>query len=201
MNELPKLPYAYNALEPYIDEQTMIIHHTKHHQAYIDKLNGAIKGTKFENMDVDEVLKKINDVPENIRTVVRNHGGGHSNHSFFWQIMAPNAGGEATGEVGDAIKKTFGSFEKFKEELTNAGLNRFGSGWAWLALNNGKLEVYSTTNQDSPLMEGKIPILGIDVWEHSYYLLYKSQRGEYLKNWWNVVNWRQVEENFRKFFK
>ena len=198
MHTLPKLPYAYNALEPYIDELTMTIHHTKHHQAYIDKLNGAIKDTKFENMDVDEVLKNINDVPENIRTVVRNHGGGHSNHSFFWQVMAPDAGGNPSGDVAEEIDSAFGSFDKFKEELTNAGLNRFGSGWAWLVLNNGKLEVYSTANQDSPLMEGKTPILGIDVWEHSYYLKWQQQRGKYIESWWNVVNWQQVEELLRK---
>ena len=201
MYTLPKLPYEYNALEPYIDEQTMRIHHTKHHQAYIDKLNGAIKGTKYENMEINDVLKKINDVPENIRTVVRNHGGGHSNHSFFWQIMAPNAGGEPHGNVGDEIKQTFGGFDKFKEEFTNAGLNRFGSGWAWLVLNNGRLEIYSTANQDSPLMEGKAPILGVDVWEHSYYILYQNRRGDYLKNFWNVVNWRHVEENYKKAMK
>ncbi|MBI2654246.1 superoxide dismutase [Candidatus Woesearchaeota archaeon] len=201
MHELPKLPYAYNALEPYIDELTMTIHHTKHHQAYIDKLNGAVKGTKFEKMNVDEILKNINDVPENIRTVVRNHGGGHSNHSFFWQIMVQNAGGEPQGNVADEIKQTFDSFDKFKEEFTNAGLNRFGSGWAWLVVNNGKLEVYSTANQDSPLMEGKTPILGVDVWEHSYYILYKWQRAEYIKNWWNVVNWEQVEVNYNKGLK
>ena len=194
--ELPKLKYEYNALEPYIDAKTMEIHHTKHHQAYIDKLNGAVKGTKFERMEVNEILKKINDVPENIRTAVRNHGGGHSNHSFFWQIMAPNAGGESSGAVGDAIAEAFGSFAKFKEDFTNAGLNRFGSGWAWLALNKGKLEVYSTANQDSPLMEGKIPILGVDVWEHSYYLLYNQRRADYLKNWWNVVDWDKVNELF-----
>ncbi|MBI2650563.1 superoxide dismutase [Candidatus Woesearchaeota archaeon] len=198
MHTLPKLPYEYNALEPYIDELTMTIHHTKHHQAYIDKLNGAIKGTKFETMNVDELLKKINDVPENIRTAVRNHGGGHSNHSFFWQVMAPNAGGEPHGNVGDAITHTFSGFDKFKEEFTNAGLNRFGSGWAWLAVNSGKLEVYSTANQDSPLMEGKTPILGVDVWEHGYYLLYQNRRADYLKAWWNVVNWHKVEELFKK---
>ena len=196
MHELPKLPYDYNALEPYIDEQTMKIHHTKHHQAYIDKLNGAVKGTQFENMDVNELLTKLNDVPDNIRTAVRNHGGGHSNHSFFWQIMSPKAGGEPTGEVGDEIKKTFGSFDKFKEEFQNAGLNRFGSGWAWLALNKGKLEVYSTGNQDSPVMEGKVPVLGVDVWEHSYYILYQNRRADYLKNFWNVVNWKKVNELF-----
>ena len=198
MHELPKLPYAYDALEPHIDAKTMEIHHTKHHQTYVDKLNGAIKGTQFENMDVNELLKKINEVPDNIRTAVRNHGGGHSNHSFFWQVMAPDTGGEPHGNAGDAIKHAFGGFDKFKEELTNAGLNRFGSGWAWLVLNNGKLEVYSTANQDSPIMEGKHPILGVDVWEHSYYLKHQSNRGAYLKDWWNVVNWRQVEENYKK---
>ena len=198
MNNLPELPYAYDALEPYIDAKTMEIHHTKHHQTYVDKLNGAVKGTPFENMDVNELLKKINEVPENIRTAVRNHGGGHSNHSFFWQIMAPDAGGEPHGNVGDAIKHAFGGFDKFKEELTNAGLNRFGSGWAWLALNNDKLEVYSTANQDSPLMEGKVPILGVDVWEHGYYLKHQSNRGAYLKDWWNVVNWKKVNELFEK---
>ena len=201
MNTLPKLPYAYNALEPYIDEQTMTIHHTKHHQAYIDKLNSAIKGTKFENMDVKEILKKINDVPENIRTAVRNHGGGHSNHSFFWQVMGPKSGGEPNGKVASEIGKTFGSFDKFKEDFTNAGLNRFGSGWAWLVLNNGKLEVYSTANQDSPLMEGKMPILGVDVWEHAYYLKYQNKRADYLSTWWNVVNWHQAEENYKKAMK
>ncbi|MBI3026633.1 superoxide dismutase [Candidatus Woesearchaeota archaeon] len=201
MHTLPKLPYAYNALEPYIDELTMTIHHTKHHQAYIDKLNGAIKGTKFENIDVDELIKKLNDVPENIRTAVRNHGGGHSNHTFFWEIMAPDAGGEPHGNVAEAIESTFGTFDKFKEEFTNAGLNRFGSGWAWLVVNSGKLEVYSTANQDSPIMEGKTPILGVDVWEHAYYILYKSARVEYLKNFWNVINWRQVEENYKKAVK
>ena len=201
MHELPKLQYDYNALEPYIDEQTMRIHHTKHHQAYIDKLNGAVKETKFENMDVNELLKKLNDVPENIRMAARNHGGGHSNHTFFWQVMAPNSGGEPHGNVGDAIKHTFQSFDKFKEEFTNAGLNRFGSGWAWLALNNGKLEVYSTGNQDSPIMEGKVPVLGIDVWEHSYYLKWQQQRGKYIESWWNVVNWQQVEENYNKALK
>ena len=198
MHTLPKLLYDYNALEPYIDEQTMTIHHTKHHQAYIDKLNGAVKGTKLETMNVDEILKNINDVPENIKMVVRNHGGGHSNHSFFWQVMAPDAGGEPHGNVGDAIKHTFSSFDKFKEEFMNAGLNRFGSGWAWLVVNNGKLEVYSTANQDSPLMENKVPILGVDVWEHSYYLLYNQRRADYLKAWWNVVNWKKVEEMFKK---
>lgn len=198
MHTLPKLPYAYNALEPYIDELTMTIHHTKHHQAYIDKLNAAIKGTNFENMDVNEVLKKINDVPENIRTAVRNHGGGHSNHTFFWKIMAPNSGGEPTGKIGDAIKETFLGFDKFREIFAETAISRFGSGWAWLILHNGKLAVYSTANQDSPLMEGKTPVLGIDVWEHSYYKKWGPARAEYIKAWWNVVNWEQAEENYKK---
>ncbi len=194
---LPNLPYAYNALEPYIDEQTMRIHHTKHHQAYIDKLNTAVKGTSFENLNVNELMKKLNDFPENIRNVVRNHGGGHANHSFFWEIMSPNPSGESRepkGKIADEIKKTFGSFEKFKEEFSNAGLNRFGSGWAWLIIDDGKLKVASTPNQDSPLMEGKIPILGVDVWEHAYYLKYQNKRADYLSAFWNVVNWNKVEE-------
>jgi len=198
MQTLPKLPYEYNALEPFIDEMTMKIHHTKHHQAYIDKLNGAVKGTKFDGMDVNKLISNLNDVPENIRAVVRNHGGGHSNHAFFWTIMGPNAGGTPAGKVADAIAKTFGSFEKFREEFQNAGLNRFGSGWAWLVSDKGKLSIMSTPNQDSPLMEGKHPILGIDVWEHAYYLKYQNKRGDYLSNWWNVVNWKKVEEMFEK---
>ncbi len=201
MHTLPQLPYPYNSLEPYIDELTMRIHHTKHHQAYIDKLNGAVKGTNFEKIDVDELIKNLNGVPENIRAIIRNHGGGHSNHTFFWKIMAPNAGGDPTGNVGNAIKQTFGGFDNFKQELTNAGLNRFGSGWAWLVVNNGKLEVYSTANQDSPLMEGKTPILGVDVWEHSYYLLYNQRRADYLTAFFNVINWKQVEDNFNKTVK
>ena len=198
MHTLPKLPYAYNALEPYIDELTMTIHHTKHHQAYIDKLNAAIKGTKFENMDINEVLKNINDVPENIRTAVRNHGGGHSNHTFFWTIMGPGKGGEASGAVGDSIKETFGGFDKFKEIFAEAAMSRFGSGWAWLILQSGKLAVTSTANQDTPISEGKTPILGLDVWEHGYYLLYQNRRLDYIKAWWNVVNWKQVEENYNQ---
>ncbi len=201
MHTLPKLPYDYSALEPYIDAQTMTIHHTKHHQAYIDNLNNAVKGTEFELMNADELIKNLNDVPENIRMAVRNNGGGHSNHSFFWQIMAPKAGGNPTGAVGEAITKTFGSFDKFKEELTNAGLKRFGSGWAWLVSEKGKLSVISTPNQDSPLMENKIPVLGVDVWEHSYYLLYNQRRADYLKAWWNVVNWPQVEKNYQNALK
>ncbi|MDO8642474.1 MAG: superoxide dismutase [Candidatus Woesearchaeota archaeon] len=194
---LPKLDYDYSALEPTIDAKTMEIHHTKHHQAYIDKLNAAIKGTAFESMDVVELIKKLNEVPENIRTAVRNHGGGHLNHSFFWKIMAPKAGGEPTGKIGDAITKTFGSFEKFKEEFSNAGLNRFGSGWAWLVADHGKLAVVSTPNQDNPLTDGKIPLLGCDVWEHAYYLRYQNKRADYLAAFWNVVNWKEVEKQFK----
>jgi len=201
MHELPKLPYEYNALEPHIDEQTMKIHHTKHHQTYIDKLNAAIKGTDLENKEINEVLKDLNAVPEDIRTAVRNHGGGHSNHTFFWQIMGPNAGGEASGAVGDAIKKDFGSFDKFKEQFIDAGVKQFGSGWAWLVVDNSKLAITSTANQDTPISDGKVPILGVDVWEHSYYILYNQRRPDYLAAWFNVVNWKQVEENYNQAVK
>lgn len=199
MHVLPKLDYAYDALEPHIDAKTMEIHHAKHHQAYIDKLNAAIKGTPFENWTVEDLIKQLNEVPENIRNAVRNHGGGHLNHSFFWKIMAPKTaggGGEPAGKIGEAIKKTFGSFEKFKEEFSNAGLNRFGSGWAWLVVDKEKLAVVSTSNQDNPISEGKTPILGCDVWEHAYYLKYQNKRGDYLQNWWNLVNWKEVEKHF-----
>ncbi len=198
--ELPKLPYGYNALEPHIDEATMRIHHTKHHQAYIDKLNAAVQGTKYEKMNVEDVLKELNSVPENIRTAIRNHGGGHANHSFFWLVMGPNAGGEPTGKMGDAISKTFGSFAKFKEEFAAAAMNRFGSGWAWLVLNRGKLEIMSTGNQDSPFSDGKTPVLGLDVWEHGYYLKFQNRRADYVAAWWNVVNWKQVEKNYTDAF-
>ena len=198
MHELPKLPYEYDALEPYIDAKTMEIHHTKHHQAYIDKLNDAIhkpEGTKFHNIQVEELIKDINSIPESIRTAVRNHGGGHANHSMFWQLMTPNAKDrEVNGNVIDAIKKEFGSFDEFKKKFSEAAMTRFGSGWAWLVLHNKKLEVISTPNQDSPLMENKIPLLGLDVWEHSYYLKYFNKRQEYVDNWWNVVNWKKVDE-------
>ncbi|MEK6943318.1 MAG: superoxide dismutase [Nanoarchaeota archaeon] len=198
MYTLPALPYDYNALEPFIDEQTMRIHHTKHHQAYIDKLNGVIKGTEFENLTVNELLRRTNELPESMKAVVRNHGGGHSNHSFFWQIMAPNAGGIPTDNLAEAITSSFGSFDKFKEEFQNAGINRFGSGWAWLIANNGKLSIISTPNQDSPIMEGKTPILGVDVWEHAYYLKYQNKRADYLAAWWNIVNWKKVNELFEQ---
>lgn len=198
MHELPKLPYEYNALEPHIDEQTMKIHHTKHHQAYIDKLNGAIKGTEFESMDVNELLQKLDSVPEDIRMAVRNNGGGYSNHTFFWKIMAPNAGGEPTGAVGDAINEAFGSFDKFKEQFIDAGVKQFGSGWAWLIADNGKLSITSTPNQDTPIMDGKKAILGVDVWEHAYYLKYQNKRPDYLAAWFNVVNWAKVDEWFEE---
>ena len=198
MHELPKLPYEYNALEPHIDEQTMKIHHTKHHQAYIDKLNGAIKGTEFESMDVNELLQKLDSVPKDIRMAVRNNGGGYSNHTFFWKIMAPNAGGEPTGAVGDAINEAFGSFDKFKEQFIDAGVKQFGSGWAWLIADNGKLSITSTPNQDTPIMDGKKAILGVDVWEHAYYLKYQNKRPDYLAAWFNVVNWAKVDEWFEE---
>lgn len=198
MHTLPKLPYAYDALEPHIDARTMEIHHTKHHQAYIDKLNGAIKGTEFEKMDVNKLLKQLNKVPENIRTIVRNHGGGHSNHSFFWQIMGPNCGGQPEGKIGDAINEAFGSFDKFKEIFANAAVSRFGSGWAWLMVEDGRLGITSTPNQDTPVMEGKHVVLGLDVWEHSYYLKFQNRRADYINAWWNVVNWNKVNEFFEK---
>ena len=197
---LPKLPYAYNALEPYIDAKTMEIHHTKHHQAYIDNLNKAVQGTPFEKMDINDLLRKINTVPENIRTIVRNHGGGHANHSFFWMIMGPK-NGMPSGKIGDAITKTFGSFDKFKEDFTAAATGRFGSGWAWLVDDKGKLAVVSTANQDSPLMDGKVPLLGLDVWEHGYYLLYQNRRADYVKAWWNVVNWQEVDKIYKAAIK
>ncbi|MBI4053662.1 MAG: superoxide dismutase [Candidatus Diapherotrites archaeon] len=195
--ELPKLDYAFDALEPHIDAKTMEIHFTKHHQAYVDKLNAAVKGTEWENKKIDDILWNISKVPESIRTAVRNHGGGHANHSLFWKVMAPNAGGKPGGELAKEIDKAFGSFDKFKETFSNAAATRFGSGWAWLVASNGKLEVYSTANQDSPLMEGRKPVLGLDVWEHSYYLKYQNRRTDYINAFWNIVNWKQVNENYQ----
>jgi superoxide dismutase, Fe-Mn family len=202
--ELPKLPYAYEALEPHIDARTMEIHHTKHHQAYITNLNNAIKGkADLEKKSVEELIRDLNSVPEDIRTAVRNNGGGHANHSFFWKIMGPNAGGEPKGKLADDIKSTFGGFDQFKEQFADAGVKRFGSGWAWLIKNNsGKLEIISTANQDSPLMGKAIAgaegtaILGVDVWEHAYYLNYQNRRPDYIKAWWNVVNWDAVGKNY-----
>ncbi len=193
MHELPKLQYEYNALEPHIDARTMEIHHSKHHQAYVDKLNAAVKGTEFEDKDINEVLKSLDKVPENIRTAVRNNGGGHANHSFFWQAIGPDSKGNPNGAVGDAINKDFVSFEKFKECFTDAAIKTFGSGWAWLLVENGKLKIESTPNQDI-LGDGKTPILVIDLWEHSYYLKYQNRRPDYIAAWWNIVNWKKVNE-------
>ncbi len=195
--ELPPLPYAYNALEPYIDEQTMRLHHDKHHAAYVNNLNAALeKHPELQSCSLEDLMTKINQVPEDIRTAVRNNGGGDINHTMFWQIMAPQAGGEPTGSLADALSKTFGNFAKFKEELNKAGMGRFGSGWAWLVLDHGKLSVISTANQDSPLMEGKQPVMGVDVWEHAYYLKYQNRRNEYLAAWWNVVNWPEIQKRY-----
>lgn len=192
-HQLPSLPYAFDALEPYIDTLTMQIHHGKHHAAYIANLNKAIAGTPFEEMPINELLAKLDAVPENIRTTVRNNGGGHSNHTLFWTIMAPGAGGKPTGALAAAIDAAFGSFETFKEQLSAAAIGRFGSGWGWLVVKpDGQLAVYSTPNQDSPLMQGDTPILGIDVWEHAYYLKYQNRRPEYVTNFFNVINWDQV---------
>ena len=195
--ELPQLPYAYDALEPHIDARTMEIHHTKHHQTYITNVNNALKDhPDLANKPVEELIRDLNSVPENIRTVVRNNGGGHANHSFFWQIMGPN-GGEPTGKLSDDINSTFGGLDGLKEKINAAGAGRFGSGWSWLVKGkDGKLEVMSTPNQDSPLMDGMTPVLGVDVWEHAYYLNYQNRRPDYMKAWWNVVNWQQAEQNF-----
>lgn len=195
---LPQLPYAYDALEPYIDKDTMTIHHTKHHQAYINNLNAALETyPELQKETVEELISNIQLVPENIRTAVHNNGGGHANHSFFWPLLSPNGGGNPKGLIAKEINKKFGSFDKFKEAFNKAAASRFGSGWAWLVLNNGTLEVYSTANQDSPLMEGKIPLLTLDVWEHAYYLHYQNRRPEYIDAFWNVVNWDQVEKNYQ----
>jgi len=196
-HELPKLPYPYDALEPHIDARTMEIHHTKHHQAYVNGLNGALeKAPDLQKKSLEDLLKGIQTVPEAIRTAVRNHGGGHHNHSLFWQIMGPKKGGEPEGKLADALKSTFGGFDKFKEQFTTAATTRFGSGWAWLVMAGGRLEVLSTANQDSPLMDGKTPLLGLDVWEHAYYLKYQNRRPDYAGAWWNVVNWEEVGRRF-----
>jgi Fe-Mn family superoxide dismutase len=195
---LPPLPYDYNALEPHIDEQTMRIHHDKHHGAYVNNLNAAIeKHPDLQSRSAEDLLKSINSIPEDIRTAVRNNGGGHVNHTMFWEIMGPGKGGAPTGAIADAINSTFGSFDAFKSQMNDAGAKRFGSGWAWLVDVGGKLAVESTANQDSPLMEGKRPIMGVDVWEHAYYLKYQNRRPDYLAAWWNVVNWDAVNKRFR----
>jgi Fe-Mn family superoxide dismutase len=191
---LPDLPYDYNALEPHIDEQTMRIHHTKHHQAYVNNLNAALeKHPEIQAGSIEELIRDMDRIPEDIRTAVRNNGGGHANHSLFWQIMGPDGGGEPGGQAGEAIRSAFGGYQQFKEQLTAAGTGRFGSGWAWLVMDGGKLSITSTPNQDSPLMEGKTPILGVDVWEHAYYLKYQNKRPDYLGAWFNNINWDEVE--------
>ena len=192
--ELPKLPYAYEALEPYVDARTVEIHHTRHHQAYVDNLNKALEGhADLQKMSIEELLGNINKVPSDIKQAVINHGGGHANHSFFWKIMASKGGGETKGELAEAINKTFGNFGKFKEEFSAKAMSVFGSGWAFLILNKeGKLQLKRQSFQNSPLMHGNIPILGLDVWEHAYYLKYQNRRAEYVEGWWNVVNWREV---------
>ncbi|OUL09623.1 superoxide dismutase [Sedimentibacter sp. SX930] len=190
---LPALPYAYDALTPYIDEETMHLHHEKHHNTYITNVNAALeKHPELAGKTIEELLADLNSVPEDIRTAVRNNGGGHANHSLFWTVLAPNAGGEPTGAVKDGIEEAFGSFDAMKEKFTAAAVGRFGSGWAWLVVSDGKLEITSTPNQDSPISEGKTPILGLDVWEHAYYLNYKNVRPEYIKAFWNLVNWDEV---------
>ncbi|WP_252502941.1 superoxide dismutase SodA [Sporosarcina sp. Marseille-Q4943] len=197
--KLPELPYAYDALEPHIDKETMNIHHTKHHNTYVTNVNNALEGhDDLASKSVEELISNLDAVPENIRTAVRNNGGGHANHTFFWKILSPSGGGNPTGALAEAIDNKFGSFEAFKEEFAKAAATRFGSGWAWLVSNNGELEIMSTPNQDSPLMEGKTPILGLDVWEHAYYLNYQNRRPDYVSAFWNVVNWDEVAKNFGK---
>lgn len=195
--ELPALPYPNNALEPHIDVQTMEIHHGRHHNTYVTNLNNAIAGkSDLESKTIEELISDLDSVPEDIRTAVRNNGGGHANHALFWEILSPNGGGEPQGALADAINAELGGFEKFKEDFAAAATTRFGSGWAWLAVNNGKLEVTSTPNQDSPIMEGKTPILGLDVWEHAYYLKYQNKRPDYIAAFWNVVNWDEVGKRY-----
>lgn len=195
---LPDLPYAHNALEPHIDARTMEIHHSKHHQAYINNLNAALeKHPDFAApADVDDLLRDFSKVPGDIQTAVRNNGGGHSNHSLFWTVMGPNAGGEPGGELGEAIRSAFGDFAAFREKFGNAAKGRFGSGWAWLVADGGSVAVVDTANQDSPLIEGRTPILGLDVWEHAYYLNYQNRRPDYIEAWWNVVKWDEVGKRF-----
>ncbi|AOV07858.1 superoxide dismutase [Sporosarcina ureilytica] len=197
--KLPELPYAYDALEPHFDKETMNIHHTKHHNAYVTNLNNALDGhAELADKSIEELISDMDAIPEDIRTAVRNNGGGHANHALFWELLSPNGGGQPSGALAEAIDKKFGSFDQFKEEFAKAGATRFGSGWAWLVLNNGELEVMSTPNQDSPLMEGKTPLLGLDVWEHAYYLNYQNRRPDYISAFWNVVNWDEVANRYGK---
>ncbi|GAA0457754.1 superoxide dismutase [Alkalibacillus silvisoli] len=195
--ELPELPYAYDALEPHIDQETMKIHHTKHHNTYVTKLNAALEGhSDLQDKSLDELLQNLDSLPSDIQTAVRNNGGGHANHTLFWTVLSPNGGGEPTGELAEKIKEAFGSFDQFKEDFQAAGAGRFGSGWAWLVVKNGQLEITSTPNQDTPVMEGVTPILGLDVWEHAYYLKYQNRRPDYINAFWNVVNWDEVKKRY-----
>ena len=196
-HSLPPLPYDYSALEPHIDTLTMQIHHDKHHAAYVTNLNAALeKHADLQSKSIEDLLRDVSKVPEDVRTAVRNNGGGHLNHTMFWQIMGPKAGGAPGGAIGDAITSAFGSFDAFKEQFAKAGIGRFGSGWAWLINNGGKLSIESTPNQDNPIMEGKKAIFGLDVWEHAYYLKYQNRRADYITAWWNVVNWAEVGKRF-----
>lgn len=196
-HQLPALPYPNNALEPHIDETTMMIHHDRHHNTYVTNLNNALEGhPELASKSLEDLISNLDAVPESIRTAVRNNGGGHANHSLFWEIIGPNGGGEPSGSLAEAINAEFGSFEKFKETFAAAATTRFGSGWAWLSLDNGKLVVHSTPNQDSPIMEGKTPLLGLDVWEHAYYLKYQNKRPDYIAAFWNVVNWDEVQKRY-----
>ena len=195
---LPPLPYDFSALEPHIDAKTMEIHHGKHHQTYVNNLNAAIeKAPELASKSIDDLMRNVNTLPEAVRTPIRNNGGGHWNHSMFWQIMSPKAGGEPGGALGAAIKSAFGDFAKFREQFSAAGVGRFGSGWAWLINTGGKLSIASTPNQDNPLMEGQKAVMGLDVWEHAYYLKYQNRRPDYINAWWNVVNWKEVEKRFQ----
>jgi Fe-Mn family superoxide dismutase len=193
---VPPLPYGYDALEPHIDEQTMRLHHDKHHQAYVDKANDALAGTEFEDQPVEEVLANLSSLPSDKQTVVRNNGGGHANHTLFWESMNPGGGGAPTGELADDIASACGSFDSFKEQFEAGGVGQFGSGWTWLVLDGGELKLEATANQDSPILAGHTPLLGNDVWEHAYYLTYQNRRPEYLKAWWNVVDWDRVAERY-----
>jgi Fe-Mn family superoxide dismutase len=194
--ELPPLPYAFDALEPTIDAKTMEIHHDKHHGTYVTNLNAALEGTEWADRSIEEVLENLDALPEDKRTAVRNNGGGHANHSLFWTIMKPGGGGDPSGALAEAINENFGGVDALKEQINDAGVKRFGSGWSWLVLDGGTLKVISFPNQDSPLMEGKTPVLGVDVWEHAYYLSYQNRRPDYLKAWWNVINWDEVGRRF-----
>ena len=196
--EVPPLPYDYNALEPHIDEQTMRLHHDKHHQAYVDKANAALEGTDWAHESVEQILSIVETLPEDKQAVIRNNAGGHANHSMFWEIMSPDGGGEPEGELADAINETFGSLDELKKAVNDGGVNRFGSGWTWLVYDGTALAVYSTANQDSPILQSDEPLLGNDVWEHAYYLTYQNRRPDYLEAWWNVVNWPAVAERYAK---